>query len=194
METRIELSDGAKKVLQGLQTLPGWGMAAIARGLEKALVWEAGRIQERRLTGKGPYPVEQHRLGEVTKRLRDSVTTSAPTVSGNTATGGIGTMGSAVKYAAIHEYGGTIRHKPRTGTVRLRTTATGALLRQGARATLAVFAGAKHKRAVERTFTSREYEVEMPARAPFGTQIAEDADRLGAIISRELLRAWEGQR
>ena len=71
------------------------------------------------------------------------------------------------KYAAIHNFGGPITRKPHSGTVRLRTDSKGNLLRQGTeglKANLAVFAKAKHKLAVSKSFSSAGYTWNMPQR------------------------------
>ncbi len=73
-------------------------------------------------------------------------------------------VGSNLVYAAIHHHGGDIQREGRAGTVRLRTDAKGALLRQGKNGKLAVFARRSHKRAAERSFEAKAYTIKMPAR------------------------------
>jgi phage virion morphogenesis protein len=78
-------------------------------------------------------------------------------------------VGTNKKYAAIQHFGGTIKMAARTGTVRLRTTAGGALERQKGNSSLARFArinSRAHKRYVERSFTAAAHDVTIPAR-PF---------------------------
>ena len=70
-------------------------------------------------------------------------------------------------YAAIQNFGGPIKRQPHTGNVRLRTDARGNLLRQGSvglKANLAVFARSRHKRVVDRPFSSAGYTWNMPQR------------------------------
>ena len=77
------------------------------------------------------------------------------------------TIGSNLVYAAIHQFGGKIKREASSGSVRLRTDRKGALVRQGSdgkASNLAVFAGKKHKQAVEKAFTRDAYEFDMPAR------------------------------
>lgn len=73
-------------------------------------------------------------------------------------------VGSNLIYAAIHHHGGDIQREARSGTVRLRTDAKGALLRQGKNGKLAVFARRSHKRAVDRSFEAKAYTIRIPAR------------------------------
>jgi hypothetical protein len=79
-------------------------MQSIARGLRLGVELAVGRLSQRRLTGKGPFPVAQSRLGVVTGRLRQSVRggIGPARIQGQTATVSIG---SKVRYAAAHEFG-----------------------------------------------------------------------------------------
>lgn len=89
-------------------------------------------------------------------------------------------VGANTPYAAIHQFGGTIKRKGQSGTVRLRTDSQGGLLRQAEHQNLAVFAKANHKRYVERSYQSADYEINIPAR-PFLP-----ADRDGNLSPRAL--------
>jgi phage virion morphogenesis protein len=77
-------------------------------------------------------------------------------------------VGTNKSYAAIQHFGGTINMPERSGTLRLRTTATasGDLLRQAGHSNLAVFASKRHKRFIEKKYTAGEHEITIPAR-PF---------------------------
>ncbi|MCK9193801.1 MAG: phage virion morphogenesis protein [Nevskia sp.] len=79
-------------------------------------------------------------------------------------------VGSNRKYAAIHQFGGTVKIPGRTSAVRLRTTAKGDLLRNG---NLAVFAKARHKRVTTREFSHNGYAVKIPARPFLGVSAAD---------------------
>lgn len=79
---------------------------AIQRGMNRSLPIVAGRIQEKRLTGRGPFPVVEHRLGERSGQLKLR-TRSVPaiiTTTGETSTI-VGAIGSSVRYAAYQEFG-----------------------------------------------------------------------------------------
>ncbi len=103
----IQLSPQAIALSEKFKRAPQEFPQAIKRGMTRALAIVSGRIQEKRLTGRGPFPVTEHRLGERTGQLKLR-TQSKPvqiTSEGNQAVieGGIG---SSVFYAAIHEFGG----------------------------------------------------------------------------------------
>ncbi len=103
----IQLSPSAIALSEKFKRAPQEFPQAIKRGMTRALQIVSGRIQEKRLTGHGPFPVTEHRLGERTGQLKLR-TQSKPvqiTSEGNQTVveGGIG---SSVFYAAIHEFGG----------------------------------------------------------------------------------------
>jgi hypothetical protein len=79
---------------------------AIKRGMDRALTVTAGTIQLTHLTGKGPFPVTEHRLGERTGqlKLRTRSTAAQITSMGNTVIIE-GAIGSSVSYAAYNEFG-----------------------------------------------------------------------------------------
>lgn len=90
--------------------------------------------------------------------------------------------GSNMKYAAIHQLGGEIKRTASTGTVRLRTTRSGALLRQKDHAHLGVFAKKTHTMVVERSYTKAAHSIRMPARPYLGVN-AQDGRELLAIAT-----------
>jgi hypothetical protein len=104
----ITLPPESQSLIQRFKDMPEELPRAIKRGMDRALPIVAGRIVEQRLSGKGPFPPAQHRLGEGKGRaggqLRRSVRTEPAVISGNDVTGAIG---SKVFYAKIHEFGGT---------------------------------------------------------------------------------------
>jgi len=103
----IELSPGAQAVMAKLRQFPQEMGAAIKRGMDEAgnIAWREITLQ--RFSGKGPYPVVMHKLGERTERLKQSLFYRAARVqtAGQSVTV-TGTMGSfGVKYFPLHEYG-----------------------------------------------------------------------------------------
>lgn len=183
----IQLSERAVALMRRFEDLHGL-MAALAREIDLQTQLTAAHIVEKRLTGAGPFPVSDHRLGVRTNLLRNSVRASSATVSGDTITSGIGTN---VKYAGTHEFGLTIRHKARTGTVRLRTDRKGILIRQKD-GKLAVFARNTHKQAKAVQYQGKAYEITYPERAPFRFGIRDRADAMGNGVSRAAIKFWEG--
>lgn len=117
---------------------------------------------------------ENHRMLQDSGRLLDSIT--------HRVSGDVVAVGTNVKYAAVHQFGGRMKRKERKVTVRLRTNARGELLRQGAQgplANLAVFAKARHKRVRAMEATVPEHEVNMPARPFLGVSERDGQDLLG---------------
>lgn len=81
--------------------------------------------------------------------------------------------GSNVVYARIHQLGGKIQKLAFSSTLRLRTSRSGALLRQRDHANLSVFAKAHHKQAVTRRYTVGAHTINMPARPYLGVNAAD---------------------
>jgi len=81
---------------------------AVKSGMDYSLSIIRGRIQRDRLSGRGPYPPSEHRLGIVTQQLQRSLREEPAVIAGDTITASIG---SPVFYGALHEYGwsGTVR-------------------------------------------------------------------------------------
>ncbi len=102
----IQLSPNAIALTEKFKRAPQEFPQAIKRGMTRALAIVSGRIQERRLTGHGPFPVTEHRLGERSGQLKLR-TQSKPvqiTSEGNQ-TVVEGAIGSSVFYAAFNEFG-----------------------------------------------------------------------------------------
>ena len=102
----IQLSPQAIALADKFKAAPQQFPQTIKRGMDKALAIVAGRIQEKRLTGRGPFPVELHRLGERTGqlKLRTHATDAVVSTIGETTTI-TGAIGSPVEYAAYQEFG-----------------------------------------------------------------------------------------
>ena len=178
IEFSIPISDSALAAMGRLD--PARVTAAIASAMDKENQYTIAHLSRARLSGKGPFPVEEHRLGVRTGHLRGSMRASKSVISGDTVSSSIGTN---VVYAGVHEFGAVIHHPPRAGKVRLRTDARGNLLRRGPGGRLATFAKSSHKRAVERSFTTSGHDVEFPARAPIRHGIEDRREAYGAAIS-----------
>jgi hypothetical protein len=107
---KIELPPESQALIKKFQDMPEELPKAIKRGMDRSLQIVTGRIQEQRLSGKGPFPPPQHRLGEVTGQLRRSLRAEPAVIEEDEVTGAIGTP---VIYGAIHEFGfnGVVRGK-----------------------------------------------------------------------------------
>ncbi len=102
----IQLSPEAIALSDKFKRAPQEFPQAIARGMTRALQIVSGRIQEKRLTGHGPFPVTEHRLGERTGQLKlRTQSTPATVTSEGTQAVVTGAIGSSVFYAAFNEFG-----------------------------------------------------------------------------------------
>lgn len=102
----IQLSPQAialtRKYQNATQEIP----QAIQRSMTRSLAIVAGRIQERRLTGHGPFPVSERRLGERSGQLKLRTRATPATITGTGQTSTItGAIGSSVRYASYQEFG-----------------------------------------------------------------------------------------
>jgi phage gpG-like protein len=132
--------------------------------MTKSLEIVTGRIQEKRLSGKGPFPVEEHRLGQVTQQLTRS-TRSTPAKVTSTGTQAVieGSIGASVRYAAVHEFGFL-------GEVQVK-----AFKRKG------------------RSVKAYQRRMNIRARAPFQTGINENRDYIAGEIEKELVATLEAK-
>ncbi|KAF0176439.1 MAG: phage virion morphoproteinis protein [Limisphaerales bacterium] len=181
----LPLTSNARQILAELHGKPRRIMQAIAAALDTQNELTVSHIKEKRLSGKGPFPASEGRLGVKTNRLRNSLRRSRAVISGSAVDSAIGTN---VEYAGIHEFGGLISRKPFSGVVRLRTNADGSLLRNargGAR-----FAGLRHKRTRDAAFSSAGHSTTMPARRPIGSGIEDKAPDYSRRISDAIVTAW----
>lgn len=102
----VQLSPQAIQLSQKFKDMPSQFPKAVKRGMDRALQIVSGRIQENRLTGHGPFPVEEHRLGERTGQLKLRTRSTPATVDNEGESVTIsGAIGSSVKYAAYQEFG-----------------------------------------------------------------------------------------
>ena len=174
----------------------------VLRGLRDTMDFQnqltIGHTRRTRLSGKGPFPVSQGRLGVRTNRLRGSAraTVGSPEGIWNDQARIVGTtvvssMGSNVEYAAAHEFGATIHRTVRPGSVRLRTNAKGDLL-LGATGG-AVFAKGKHKRAREVAYAGgKSYTINIPARAPITHGIEDRKAAYERAMSASIIATLRG--
>lgn len=177
--------DAASKAAMA-QLTPGRVLAAVQRGMDRALPLVTGFIQKERATGKGPFPVSEHRLGVRTNRYRAGMRWTRAAIVGDVV---VGRIGDNVSYAAIHEFGfaGDVQvkaHARRIGRV------------NGNRTTLAAVARTQKSRKKAKPESSvTEVQVKaharamsMPERKPIRTGIAEHADEFTKAIALELQR------
>ena len=186
-DVKIQLTGDANRILAGLKTFPPRLASAIAEAMNAVNQQAISNIQRNHLTGIGPFPVEQHRLGIKSTNLLHSVHASDAVIGGGSVTSGIG---SNVGYARIHEIGGVIHRKARETAVRLKTDANGNLVRQAGYAHLAMFARKGNKRVKEVKASVPAYDISMPARAPFMTGIREVSTEYAKAFSLAITQTW----
>lgn len=92
---------------------------------------------------------------------------------------------TSVRYAAIHQLGGSFNIGARSRTLRHRTDAKGNLLKRGKNNNLLIFAKNSHKRALTRTFGQGAYNITIPAR-PFMILTDKYRNNIISIIHRHV--------
>jgi hypothetical protein len=104
MDLHITITKDQTARLDALQNpLPGL-LPRLAKAFHAGALESVGRAVRGRFTGKGPFPVDQNKLGVKTGYLRRSIRATAPQL--NTDTGTISVAaGSNLKYFAPHEFG-----------------------------------------------------------------------------------------
>lgn len=105
----ITLTPQARAAIRKLDAQPRASLAPIRDAINLQNELTVGHIIQHRMTGKGPFPPSLGKLGVRSSRLRRSLRPSkARIVDG----GIVSAIGTNVKYAAIHEFGG--QTKPHT--------------------------------------------------------------------------------
>jgi len=110
----IELPPESQALIKRFDSMPEELPKAIKRGMDRALQIVAGRIVAKRLTGTGPFPPAEHRLGQRTGFLSRETRATLAVIRGNEVTGAIGTP---VIYGRVHEFGfqGAVRGRSKKG-------------------------------------------------------------------------------
>lgn len=157
-------------LLERLKEAPASVPRAIAKAMDVQNQLTVDHIIEHRMTGQGPFPVSEGRLGVRTGRLRSSLRASAAVVNGQSITAAIG---SNVKYAGAHEFGAVTKPhiiKARPGK------------------SLRFFLGGREifRKSVKHPGSK------IPARQPIYRGIQDRADAYGAALSQAALKALEG--
>lgn len=164
----IDVPQNLDAALRGLK--PDVMLSAVRRGMSRAGQLVAGQIIRTRLTGKGPFAISAHQLGVRSGRLRKSVRSTPAEVSGNEVAVKIG---SAVRYAAAHEFGftGPVKVKAHQRTVKKAF-------------------GVKLKSPVTGPVKAHQRKVTIPERAPIRTGIQENLPIFSNEITREVKAAF----
>lgn len=187
-EIRITIPAETQALIERARTMPDRLLKAIARGMTLGTAEIHGKISAERLTGQGPFPVGEHKLGVVTNRLRGSLRWTQAQVSGSKATSSIGTN---VAYAGANEFGFA-------GSVQVKAHTRRVASVDGSKTTLAAAAKAsKIRRKVKPSVSigtgqvkAHTRQMNIPERAPIRTGIGEHSalltDAIGAAIREDL--------
>lgn len=170
VETTITASPDLSRALEALK--PAVMLRAVGRGMGRGTLLIVGHIQRTRLSGKGPFPVADHRLGIVTGRLRKAVRGTEAKISGDTVKTSIGTN---VSYAAVHEFGFT-------GTVNVKAHEVN----------MKKLFGSRLKTPLRFSRLASQRKVHIPERRPFRTGIEENLPLLEREITREVVNTIRG--
>ena len=192
-ETRIELSAEARRLLRDLAAAPAELPVRIARVMDYQNVLTVSHIQEAYLSFSKDGPPVEIGLRVQSNRLRGAAWAAAAMVTGAATV--TSSIGDSVKYAAVHEFGLTVHHPARKGSVRLHTDAQGALIGQAKNAKLAVFAKASHadSRVRKVEFQGKAYDVTYPERKPFRRGIEDRIPEYGKAISAGVVATLSGK-
>ena len=109
IEFTIEIPPESQAKLNKLAKLPDEIPQAVKRGMDRGLAAVRGLIKEQRLSGKGPFPVSEHRLGERSGNLREALIEKPGVISGDTV---VGEIRWEHPYGQVHEFGMLIFGKP----------------------------------------------------------------------------------
>lgn len=164
----ITFTAEATQILRKLDALPQRMLRAIASALNAANALTVSHIQQFRMTGKGPFPPSMHRLGVKTNRLRGSLRAVPAIIAGQSV---ISAIGSNVKYAGIHEFGGV------TGPHEIRARKGGALRFVAGGRTI-------FRKSVKHPGSR------IPARAPIRSGIEDQRHVYSRMISAAIVTAW----
>lgn len=186
---QIEFTEEAKVLITKLASFPEVLMPAMRRGIATGAEEAASRIQQQRLTGEGPFPIAEHMLGVRSGRLRQSVRADVGAIEGNTVSASIGTN---VRYAAVHEFGfeGDVQVRPffRKNRRADRYEKFERVSRKTGRsynATVKTASGVSPVKAHKR-------HMKIPERAPFGYGLADSEQLITNAVTSELETAWRG--
>ncbi|WP_193214934.1 HK97 gp10 family phage protein [Luteolibacter marinus] len=184
MEVRIDTSEDERlrTLLETASRLQERSLIRLVRAVNVAAKEIVGMAVERRFTGQGPFPVAQGKLGVRSGRLRKSIRSTKAQL--NLRTGEISVaFGSNVVYFAIHEFGfkGQVPVKSHTRrTIAQKFNNRGKLTKDYQRRLKKKLAG-RHfdgsRQKVATTVRAHNRKLNLPARAPLGTQLKDISTR-----------------
>ncbi len=183
---QIKLESNAAEIVGRLHDFPPRMALAIAAAMDRTNEETVGYTVAKHLTGAGPFPVAEHRLGVGRAigggRLRNSLRPELAQIAGTTVLSSIGTN---VRYAGVHEFGfdGMVSVRKFTRVNRSRDVYRPR--KDGKGVTKDVIAAGFS------TVRAHTMKMNMPARAPIETGIRERVPQYSSAISAAILAAWE---
>jgi phage gpG-like protein len=178
VKTSIQLTTEAQAILRGLKEMPANLATAVAIAMDKTNEETVGHIKEVRLTGKGPFPSSEGKLGVRTNRLRASLRPSKAVITNGIVQSAIGTN---VVYAGVHEFGFQGEEQVAAHTRQHFSKQV-------------IFGKRKKVRGADinvRTFTRK---MNIPARAPISRGIEECLPNYSQSISDAVADWWNSQK
>jgi phage gpG-like protein len=186
---QMEFDAESKALITKLEAFPEVLLPAMKRGLDEAVPQVASRIQSERLTGQGPFPIEEHMLGIRSGQLRQSVRFTPAIIEGGSVTASVG---SPVRYAAVHEFGfeGDVQVKPffRKNRERDQFTKVERVSKKTGRSYKSKLKTASGVSAVK----AHKRHMKIPARAPFGFGVADSEQLIKNAVTSQIGAAWTG--
>jgi phage gpG-like protein len=195
----IRLSDEARRVVARYRALPARMLQAVARAMDEQNQLTIGVMVEKRLSFPREMPPTPDGLRVITNTLRKSVLARPVEVGA----GGVvrSSIGSAVRYAALHEFGGvaqrpehTRRGPPRVSLGSGATLSVGAAVRAGIlTARGAVRRGDRNTRLIGGGVVRvRAHTAAYPARAFVRRTLEERVGEYGRAMSEAIVAAARG--
>ena len=212
-ETRVELSAEARRLLRDMAAAPAELPVRIARVMDYQNVLTVSHIQEAYLSFSKDGPPVEIGLRVQSNRLRGAAWAAAATVTGAATV--TSSIGDSVKYAAIHEFGGTIQIGESKRTLRFKTEIKErakkarynkrgdvvseerfelrGLARQKKNKNLWVFAKAGDEHAQSADVTVKAHTITMPERRMFRRGIEDRMPAYGKAISAGVVETLHGK-
>lgn len=190
----LKMDHNLGEALRGLQ--PDVLLRAVTKGMDNAAPHVIADITKKRLTGKGPFPVADHKLGVKTGRLRQSLRATPAKVEGSEV---VLSIGSAVKYAAVHEFGfaGTVQVKAHTRNLSRATKPKAKGKKGKGKRTSREKAGASTTEPKASAMTvkvkAHQRTVNIPERAPVRHGLADAYPILEEEIAKEITNLMSGE-
>lgn len=178
---QINLTSQAEALARRVADVPAV-LGVVAKEVDRQVQLTVAHITQFRLTGTGPFPVSDHKLGVRTGHLRRSLRATRAQVSGSAVQASIGTN---VVYAGAHEFGfdGTVMvggHVRKRKVTREFLSKTGRAIR-------------KRVRVGDTIVGPHPRKLKIPARAPITTGIEDRVPAMGAAVSAAIVKHLGGQ-